>query len=196
MLQKRPPLPPQNAMLEKTKLVFSVIKNIPYYIGLFYKAVEVRNGITLAIKEFPGIADEESLFRWCTENSDRLVNYATYTTFTEVDDYIAWQVRLIFTEHWTTIIAAIRAIKNGQVKETEIAKLMSEEILNSNIVNGVEAKDPFTVISIVSIILSIIRVIIAAKSDDTTPQTETDNIEIQPKKRPIRDLVRKLLGKE
>jgi hypothetical protein len=181
-------------MFETIKTTFSVIKNIPYYIGLFYKAVEIKAGITRAVKEFPGIADESALYTWCIVNCDLLVNYATYTTFTEVDDYIAWTVRKTIEEHWATISKAIRALAHGSTEPNNIATLLYSEILNNNIVNGQEVKDPFTVITIVSIILSIIRLItIAQKEPEVTPLDET---EIEPRKRPVLQLIKKILRKE
>jgi hypothetical protein len=182
-------------MLQNIKTTLTVIKNIPYYIGLFYKAIEVRNGATAALREFPGIDDEDLLFRWCTENSDRLVNYATYTTFTTVDDYLAWQIRLIVHDNWSVIIKAIKTLKNGNATDIEVAKLMYEEIFDSKNLYGEnenETKDPFTVITIVSIIVGLVRLIVAAK-DDNDPEVVPDDV--QPKKRPVLNLIRKLLGK-
>jgi hypothetical protein len=164
----------------------STLKDIPSYISYFFKALKLKKDIQAAITEFPGIDDEEELFRWCVKNSDLLVNYSTYTTFTMIDDYIALQIRVIITNQWDTIIKSLRILKNAQLNNETI------KVICDSIVSNQEVQNPFLAISVVSIILNIVRIIQEARTA-VTDETEVTPV---PVKRPILAAIRKLLGRQ
>jgi hypothetical protein len=187
------PLPTSHFTLPTTKMsisdTLSTLKDIPSYISYFFKALKLKKDIQAAITEFPGIEDEEELFRWCVKNSDLLVNYSTYTTFTMIDDYIALQIRVIITNKWETIIKSLRVLKNAQINN-ETIKVICDSIVSN--VSDQETQNPFLAISVVSIILNIVRIIQEARTA-VTDETEVTPV---PVKRPILAAIRKLLGRE
>jgi hypothetical protein len=172
---------------------FETIKSIPFYFGLLWKGIKLRSDINKAIKEFPNIREENKLLVWCTKNSELLVNYATYTTFTQVDDWIALQVRWLISNHWDLIYKTILVFETGTTNERDIVAALCDDISNNT-----EIKNPMVVLMVVPIIFNIIRLIRTAKTQtETTTDTDTDTETITPKpnpsKRPVLNFIRNIL---
>jgi hypothetical protein len=167
--------------------IFTSIKDIPSYLKLFFKALKFRSDITNAINTFPGISNTEILYQWCIDICDKLVDYATYTTFTEVDDYVTAQLRIIITDHWSIIEKAIGLLLSYQEIDTKVAQSVCDEIIAKS-----ETSNPLLVVSIISALLNLISLIRNAKKNESG--TETDGKAT--KSRPVLDALKKMLRKK
>ncbi|MDR0610849.1 MAG: hypothetical protein LBG58_12115 [Planctomycetaceae bacterium] len=157
---------------------------------LFFKTVKLRSDINDAIKSFPGISNTEILYRWCIDTCNKLVDYATYTTFTQVDDFIAIQLRVVITDNWSIIEKTINSLLKGQEIDAEVTKNVCDEIIANT-----EVANPLPIISIISLLLNIIALIRDAKKNKTETETDTDSGGNDTQRRPVLNALKRMLRK-
>jgi hypothetical protein len=171
--------------------ILGTIKNTYYYVQLFFKARQFSKDIKKLIQEFPGIQDEDDFFTWCIRVTDTLVNFAAFTTFTTIDDYFAGLVRRLVVDHWNIIMKATRLIKTGNTIESAEVRVICNEICDA-IKEDDEVGDPLLLVTIISIILNLIKIIQKAHNDNETIP-DTDSTTDTGRNRPVVNLFRKIL---
>jgi len=171
--------------------ILSLIRNIPTYLDWYWKGRRIQNDFNRARAEWERIggfeASTEQLLNFIDAQSLHLVEYATWTPI-EFDDQIAKLIRTILTNHRDVLRNLIVWVRHGYRPSAPELALLAEDIHR---LADDECGSPMTALYIISILYHALLWLQAATNSVPTP-----DIEPQPVRRPVRNLIRKLFERE
>jgi len=178
-------------MKEKIQSILSLIRNIPTYLDWYWKWERVKADFDRMRGEWQRMggfkASTTKLINFVSDYSLLCVCYAKWTP-TPLDDEIVKAVRYVITNHRDIVASLIDWVRSGYEPQAQEIKALAE--MASVPTTDAEYGSPMMTLYIITALYQILRFL---KSLDTEIVPTPPNVEPQPVRRPIINLVRNFL---
>jgi len=162
------------------------------YYDYYCKYRRIKSDWNRAVAEWNRIgginASTGLLLNFANDYSLILVEYATWTTWTTLDDEAMAMVRYVLVVRRDTLINMIDWVRRGHEPNTTELLALTESACTSP-----TALSPLTILSI---LLAIYQTLQHLKKQNTVPPTPEPTPEPPERKRPVITFIRKIFGKQ